>query len=66
MKEILACLIASIASWIYFFYERRKLAKKKVDWMEKLWYDSLDLKVLMCAIAFSIFTIYLLIVYLIN
>lgn len=61
MKEILACLIVSIVSWIYFFYERKKAAKKKADWIMKFWYMSLDIQVLMCAVAFTIFAVYLII-----
>ncbi|MDR0227861.1 MAG: hypothetical protein LBI72_02190 [Flavobacteriaceae bacterium] len=64
MKNIIVCLVLSIVSWLYYFYERKKATQNEEgDWIDRFWKFGLDFKILLMAIGTAFLTIYFIIDY---
>jgi hypothetical protein len=63
MKNIIVCLVLSIVSWLYYFYERKTHKKNEGDWIDRFWKVGLDFKILFMAIGTAFLTLYFIIDY---
>jgi len=66
MKNIIVYSLISIFCWLYYFYERKREAKKKREKSMKLLFFGYDLKVLIFAIGTSILVFVMIINYVRN